>query len=139
MEKTRRTNCEYYHNIFLYWKQDKSFFCHPLYWLFLEILSLVFSDFLHKRFNNAQNVTESDFGESFFPAENARDMPEIDVFADFQWIFSIYFFVFFTKRHDWLITIPMIKPKLIFNNNWFLHPKLSKNHYSTPSLINNWY
>ena len=58
------------------------------------------SSLVQTSFNNAQNVAESDFGENFFPAESARDMPEIDVFPDFQWIFSIYFFVFFTQRHN---------------------------------------
>ena len=54
------------------------------------------------RFNNAQNIAESDFREKIFPAKNARSMPEIDVVADFQWIFSIYFFVYSPKDMiDW--------------------------------------
>ena len=40
------------------------------------------------RINNAQNMTESDFWEKFFPAENARNMPEIAVFADFVRVFG---------------------------------------------------
>ena len=45
------------------------------------------------RINNAQNMTESDF----FPAENAGNMAEIAILANFHWIFSICFFVFSLK------------------------------------------
>ena len=38
----------------------------PVFWHFLEILSLVFSDFCTKmRFSNAQNKTESDLKKTF--------------------------------------------------------------------------
>ena len=37
------------------------------------------------------------FEKNFFPAENAGNMPEIAVFADFHWTFSLYFFVFSHK------------------------------------------
>ena len=42
------------------------------------------------------------------------------------------FLCFFTQRHDWFIIVPVIKAESIVNNNLFLHPKLSKNPYSTP-------
>ena len=35
------------------------------------------------------------FEKIFFPAENAGNMPEIAVSADFHWTFSLYFVVFF--------------------------------------------
>ena len=50
------------------------------------------------RFRNAQNMVESDFREKFFPAENAGNMPEIAVCADFLWTFSTYFVVFFHTK-----------------------------------------
>ena len=65
------------------------------------------------------------FEKNFFPAENAGNMPEIAVFADFVWGFSSYFVIFSHKN--------------IINNNthhraclnchksWFLMPELSKN------------
>ena len=57
------------------------------------------------------------FEKNFFPAENAGNMPEIAVFADFVWVFSSYFVVFHTKTL--LIAMPTIKhvsivKKLIF-------------------------
>ena len=36
------------------------------------------------------------FEKNFFPAENAGNMPEIAVFADFVRTFPLYFVVFFT-------------------------------------------
>ena len=36
----------------------------------------------------------------FFSAENAGNMPEITISADFLWTFSTYFFVFFTQKHQ---------------------------------------
>ena len=38
------------------------------------------------------------FKENFFPAENAGNMPEIAVFADFHWTFSLYFVIFSCKN-----------------------------------------
>ena len=38
---------------------------------------------------NAQNMAKSDFWEKFFTAENAGNMPEIAVFADFYGTFSL--------------------------------------------------
>ena len=34
------------------------------------------------------------FEKKFFPAENAGNMSEIAVFADFHWTLSLYFVVF---------------------------------------------
>ena len=58
--------------------------------------------------------------------EICRKSPFLQIFMDFFHIFLC----FFTQRHDWFIIIPIIKPESIVNNNWFLHPKLSKNPYS---------
>ena len=71
----------------------------PVFWHFLEISSLVFPDLLHvkMRIRNAQNMAESDFWEKFFSAENAENMPEIAVFADFYWTFSLISLFFHTK------------------------------------------
>ena len=44
---------------------------------------------------NAQNIAESDF----FPTENAGSMPEIAVFEDFYWTFSLYLVVFSHKNN----------------------------------------
>ena len=50
--------------------------------------------------SNAQNMAKSDiFQENFFPAENAGNIPEVAVFADFDQTFSLYFIVFFTQKH----------------------------------------
>ena len=38
------------------------------------------------------------FCEFFFPAENAENIPEIAVFADFHRTFSLYFAVFSHKN-----------------------------------------
>ena len=38
------------------------------------------------------------FEKNFFPAENAGIMPEIAIFADFVWTFSLYFVVFSLKN-----------------------------------------
>ena len=43
-------------------------------------------------------MAESDFRENFFPAENAGNMPEIAVFADFVQTFPLYFVVFSLKN-----------------------------------------
>ena len=50
------------------------------------------------RISNAHNMAESDFWEKFFPAENAGNMPEIAVFADFARTFPLYFVVFSLKN-----------------------------------------
>ena len=42
--------------------------------------------------------SSSIFKENFFPAENAGNMPEIAVFADFVRTFSLYFVVFSLKN-----------------------------------------
>jgi len=38
------------------------------------------------------------FEKNSVPAENAGNMPEIAVFADFHWTFSLYFVVFSHKN-----------------------------------------
>ena len=38
------------------------------------------------------------FEKNFFPAENAGNIPEINVFADFVWTFSLYFVIFSLKN-----------------------------------------
>jgi len=38
------------------------------------------------------------FKKNFFLAGNPGNMPEIAVFADFHWTFSLYFFVFSYKN-----------------------------------------
>ena len=40
------------------------------------------------------------FEKNSFPTENARNMPEIVVFADFVRTFSLYFVVFSLKNID---------------------------------------
>ena len=50
------------------------------------------------RINNAQNMAGSDFEKIFFPAENAGNMPEIAIFADFVQTFFFYFVVFSLKN-----------------------------------------
>ena len=57
------------------------------------------------------------FEKIFFPAENTNNMPEIAVFADIHWTFSLYFVVFHTKTL--LITIPTIKHGSIVNKTDF--------------------
>ena len=47
------------------------------------------------RINNAQNMAKDE--KIFFLAENTGNMPEIAVFADFHWTFSLYFVVFSHK------------------------------------------
>ena len=42
------------------------------------------------RIDSAQNMTEPIFKETFFPAENDRNMPEITVFADFYCTFTVF-------------------------------------------------
>ena len=39
------------------------------------------------------------FKKHIFPAENAGNMPEIAVIADFHRNFSLYFVIFFTQKH----------------------------------------
>ena len=51
------------------------------------------------RINNAQNMTESDLKKKFFPAENARNVPEKLVFWHFLEILSLVFSDFCTKMH----------------------------------------
>ena len=70
------------------------------------------------RIRNAQNMTEPDFWEQFFPAENAGNMPEIAVFADFHRTFSLYFIVFFHTK-TLFITMPTIKLGSIVNKTGF--------------------
>ena len=69
------------------------------------------------RINNAQNMTESDFGQNFFPAENAGNMPEIAVFADFHRTFYLISLFFHTKTL--LITMSTIKHGSIVNKTDF--------------------
>ena len=52
-------------------------------------------------------MAESDFWGKFFSGRNYLKLPEIAAFADFHWIFSLYFVVFHTKTL--LSTIPTIK------------------------------
>ena len=98
----------------------------PVFWLFLEILSF-FSRFFAQR---CVLTICSKYDRVRFLRKNffRPIMPEIWRKSDFFHIFIC----FFTQRRDWFITIPMIKAELIVNNSWFLHPKLSKNPYSTP-------
>ena len=58
------------------------------------------------------------FEKNFFPAENTGNMPEIAVFADFVWTFSLYFVVFSLKK-TLLITMPTIKHGSIVNKTDF--------------------
>ena len=69
------------------------------------------------RIDNAQNMAESDFRENSFRAENAGNMPETAVFADFHRIFSLYFVVFSQKTL--FITMPTIKHGSIVNKTDF--------------------
>ena len=62
-------------------------------------------------------MTGSDFQRNFFPAENDGNIPEIAVFADFDWIF-LYFSVFFHMK-ALFIAVPAIKHGLIFNESDF--------------------
>ena len=57
------------------------------------------------------------FKENFFPAENAGNMPEIAVFADFHRTFSLYFVVFSHKTL--LMIMPTINHGLIVNKTDF--------------------
>ena len=74
----------------------------PVFWHFLEILQLVFSDFLHKMdIRIAQNMAESDFWEKIFPVENTGNIPEIagkTRFLAFSRDFTISFFWFFCTK-----------------------------------------
>ena len=73
----------------------------PVFWHFLEISSLVFSNFLHKdayKQYPKYGVFELDFWETFFLAENARNIPEIAAFADFHLTFSLLYLCFFTQK-----------------------------------------
>ena len=72
----------------------------PVFGLFLENLSLVFSDFLHNRcvLIMAKIWPSPIYYKNFFPAENARNIPEIAVFADFVRTFSLNFVVFSLKN-----------------------------------------
>ena len=54
------------------------------------------------------------FEKESFPAENALNMPEIAVSADFHWTFSLHFVVFFHTK-ELLITMPAIKHDSIVN------------------------
>ena len=47
------------------------------------------------RISNAQHMVDFDFWEKIFPAVN---MPEIAVFVDFHWTFSLYLVVFLHKN-----------------------------------------
>ena len=71
----------------------------PVFWRFLEISSLVFTDFFVQRCVIAMAKTWPSliFKKNFFPAENAGNMPETTVFADFHWTFSLYFLFFSHK------------------------------------------
>ena len=62
-------------------------------------------------------MAEPDFGEKFFLAKNARNMPEIAVFADFVWVFPHISLFFHTKTL--LITMPTIKHDSIVNKSDF--------------------
>ena len=69
------------------------------------------------RISNSQKWLSPIFEKHFFPAENTGNIPELAIFADFHWTFSLNFVVFHTKTL--LITMPTIKHgsiviKLIF-------------------------
>ena len=71
-----------------------------VFWTFLEILSFVFSDFMH---NDAKwqcpKCDRARFSKKkFFPAENAGNMPEKPVFGHFLEISSLVFFWFFAQK-----------------------------------------
>ena len=72
------------------------------------------------------------FEKNFFPAENAGNMPEIAVFADFPQTFSLYFVVFSHKN----IINNNTHHQAFFNcqKNWFLKPELSKNRRNSQFL-----
>ena len=71
----------------------------PVFWHFIEILPLVFSDFLHKdAYWDCSKHSR---------VENTGNIPEIAVFADFHRTFSLYFIVFHTKSLS--ITMSTIK------------------------------
>ena len=93
---------------------------------FFQILSLVFSDYFAQRCVLATPKTWPSliFVKYFFLAENAGNMPEIAVFADFLWILSLYFVVFSNKN----IFNNIAHHQVCFNcqKNWFLKPELSK-------------
>ena len=59
------------------------------------------------------------FKKNFSPAENAGSMPEISVFADFHWTFSLYFVIFSCKNISYSITMPTINHGLIVNKTDF--------------------
>ena len=73
----------------------------PVFWHFPEISLFVFLVFFaQKRVSAMRKIWLSPiFQNIFFPAENAGNMPEIAVFADFLWAFFTYFVVFFTQKH----------------------------------------
>ena len=99
----------------------------PVFWPFLEILSLVFFRFFAQRcvLTMPKMWPSRVFEKNFFPAENAGNMPEIAVFADFVWIFSSNFVVFSQKN----IINSNTHYQACFNyqKNWFSKPELSKN------------
>ena len=72
----------------------------PVFRHFLEISSLVFSDFFAPRCVLAIFKTwlSPIFEKNFFPAENTGNMPELAIFADFHWTFFLYVVVFSLKN-----------------------------------------
>ena len=98
----------------------------PVFWHFLEILSLVFSDFLHKdAHQQCLKHRRVRFSRKIFfrpkMPEICRKSPFLQIFIGLFPYISLFFH---TKTI--FITMPAINHSLIVNKNDLLQPELSK-------------